>query len=88
MYTRCSSSARLDGAVVMLARSHVQDLERDIERIHLAELARASHPRHSAPRPALLTWLCAALPRQSRRPHAGAPPAAVGELASAGAGQQ
>jgi hypothetical protein len=87
MYTRYHTSAGLNDPIVVLGRSHIQDLERDIEQIHLAKLARATRPRHSTPLPALLHWLCAWLPRKSRGQSVGTPLAPFGELASAGVGQ-
>jgi hypothetical protein len=87
MYTRYHSPARLNDPMAVLGRSHIQDLERDIERIHLAKLARAARPRHSAPLPVLLQWLRARLPRRSRSLPAGTSPVRHGGLASTSAGQ-
>jgi hypothetical protein len=57
--------------MVLIAHAHLQQRERgrDIERIHIAALARASRPREDAPLPALLPWLRARLAaRAASRP--------------------
>jgi hypothetical protein len=87
MYTQHHSPYRTNDPMVMVARCHMQDLERDIQRIHRAKPARATRPRHSAPLPALLQWLRARLVRRSRSLPVGMPPARHGGLTSTSAGQ-
>jgi hypothetical protein len=87
MYTQHHSAYRTNDPMVMLARCHMQDLERDIARVHLAKRARAARPGHRAPLPALLQWLRGRLVRRSRSLPAGTPPAPFGGLASTSAGQ-
>jgi hypothetical protein len=81
MYTRHHSPVPPIDPWDMLVRYYVQDLERDIERIHLERLARATRPRHEAPLRLLLRGLRSRLPRSSRSLPVGAPPAPAGELA-------
>jgi hypothetical protein len=69
--------------MVMIARAHMRQLECEIERAHLAEMARDTRPHRLPSLSALVIWLREKLPLRLPRD---TQPARAGEMASTGSG--